>query len=447
MSDNFLSHFGSFYFIGICGVSMSALARFCVLNKKKTGGSDRDLSGADVLRQFGIKVFPSGTTALADYDAVVYTDAIERGDEELKLARALKKTVIPRARFLAAVADCFSQVVAVAGCHGKTTCTAMLASIFSSAGRRFSAHIGGNSVQFSNFCSFGNDWFITEACEYKKNFLVLRPDIAVVTSTESDHLECYGGADDLFSCYRKFASRARSAVAMYGDRLAGEVGAVTFGGDENADFSAAEISGGKGAYSFTLSAFGRETGRVNLRVLGRHNVFNALAAAAAAYCSGVEGEDIVRGLEQFEGVERRMQLLGKYGGARCVADYAHHPTEIAAALKTAEKITEGKLFVVFQPHTYSRTKNLFGQFVNVLSGVRRLMIYRTFAAREYFDEEGCAFTLSRAVKKSRYGDRPEDIERFISSAGEGDTVLFLGAGDIYFIARDIVSVSGDCAGR
>ena len=439
MTDNILTQFGSFYFIGICGISMSGLARFAALSKKRVGGSDRDTSCADTLRSCGIKIYPRGTGALAGFDAVVYTDAVARNDPELKLARALKKPVIPRAKFLASVCTCFSRVVAVSGCHGKTTCTAMLASIFSAAGRRFSAHIGGYSLQFSNFCAFGNDWFITEACKKKKNFLSLRADTAVVLSTDPDHLECYNSADDLYCCYRKFAARAECAVVPQ-DRLSAEIdNAVTFGGGRGADFRATELECREGAYSFTLSAFGKERGDIGLKVLGKHNVFNALAAAAAASAEGIDFSCIVRGLEEFEGVERRMQLLGSYGGARCVADYAHHPAEISAALKTASKITEGRLFVVFQPHTYSRTKNLFKQFVSVLSGVRHLLIYRTYAAREYFDEEGCAFTLSRAVKKSRYGECPEDILKFMSAAGEGDTVLFLGAGDIYFIAKGLLS--------
>ena len=415
---------------------MSALAKYALSLKKKVGGSDRDMINAEALKSCGIKIYPRGTRALSEYDAVVYTDAVPSSDAELRLARSLKKAVFPRARFLAAVCGRFSRVVAVAGCHGKTTCTSMLASVYHAAGRRFTAHIGGYSLQFSNFCSFGNDCFITEACEYKKNFLTLKPNTAVVLSTEPDHLECYGGAADLYSCYRRFASRAEHAVVPRA--LASEVaGAVTFGTDAYSNFRAVDCVSSGGAYSFTLSAFGRELGRINLKVLGRYNVHNALAAAAAASAEGVEFEHIAAGLASFEGVERRMQLLGNFHGARCVADYAHHPTEIAAALKTAGKITEGRLFVIFQPHTYSRTKNLFKQFVAALSGVRRLLIYRTYAAREYFDEEGCAFTLSRAVKGSRYGECPDDIIKFINSAGEGDTVLFLGAGDIYFIAKGV----------
>ena len=138
-------------------------------------------------------------------------------------------------------------------------------------------------------------------------------------------------------------------------------------------------------------------------------------------------------------MERRFENIGKFNNAVCIADYAHHPNEIRATLRTVQKLTQGKLFVVFQPHTYSRTKNLFKQFVKVLSPLNNLLIYKTFAAREYFDDAGSALTLSQSIKKSRYGDDVIDIKDFISKAEEGDKILFLGAGDIYYIAKRIIS--------
>ncbi|HIU61189.1 MAG TPA: hypothetical protein IAB69_00875 [Candidatus Coproplasma excrementigallinarum] len=434
-----MDKFNSFYFVGMGGVSMSALAGYLRSLKKRVGGSDINAASLSKLKSLGIFVTNGNGRDILGYDAVVYTDAVSRDNAELRLARAAGKPIIPRGKLLAEVCKKFKRVIAVSGCHGKTTCTSMLASVFSSAGRAFAAHIGGNSVQFGNFCNFGNDFFITEACEYKKNFLSLHPDTAVILSTDADHLECYGGAEELKKCYSKFAARAQKAVVPFGDDVFRDIeGTVTFGYAKGADWQACELREFRGVYSFTLYFCGAPAFDVKLKQPGAHNVLNALAAAAAAATEGIEFAHIKRGLEEFEGVERRMQLLGSYRGARYVADYAHHPAEIAAALKTAERITEGRLFVVFQPHTYSRTKNLYAQFVSVLSGVRRLLIYRTFAAREYFDGEGCALTLSQSVKRSRYGDCPGDILNFVSSAGEGDTVLFLGAGDIYFIAKTLL---------
>lgn len=447
MSANIFTRFKSFYFIGMGGVSMSALAEYVLSLKKKVGGSDRDLSALAKLKSMGAET-DGGPRVLENYEVIIYTDAVRRDDPELKLARKLNKLILSRGRFLKEVSSDFGRVIAVCGCHGKTTTTAMLASVFRAAGKKFGAHIGGNAAGFGNFYCNGNDFFITEACEYKKNFLYLRPDTAVVLNTDSDHLECYKGEEDLKNCYRRFASRAQTAVVPYKDDLflAGSdknkclKNLQTFGG-RGADFYAENVCDNQGFYSFELNAFGKNCGKISLTVPGGHNVNNALAVAAAAMAEGINFECVKRGLEEFEGVERRMQMLGRINGARYVADYAHHPSEISASLKTAQAITRGRLYVVFQPHTYSRTKNLFPQFVSVLSGVRRLLIYRTYAAREYFDDGGSALTLAKAVGGSRYGDRPEDIIKFASSAKDGDTVLFLGAGDIYFIARSLISDS------
>lgn len=436
MKSRFFALYDSFYFIGICGVSMSALAMFAVSANKRVGGSDKNISAAGRLKSAGIKVNGGGTRALESYDAVVYTDAVNRNDPELKLARLIGKPIISRGRLLADVCGNFSQVIAVSGCHGKTTCTAMLASVFLAADKKFGAHIGGMAAGFGNFYLSGNDYFITEACEYKRNFLLLSPNISVVLNTDADHLECYDSADELRECYKKFALRASRAVVPVNSPLADIDGAVTFG--DGGDFYAEDIQEHSGNYSFTLCAFGRRECSVKLAVPGEHNILNALAAAAAANAEGISFADIGRGLCSFRGVERRMQLIGRFNGARCVADYAHHPTEIKSAIKTASAFTEGRLFVVFQPHTYSRTKNLFSQFVDALSGTGRLLIYRTFAAREYFDCDGSALTLSRKVKGAHYGDSPADIQRFIFGAKQGDTILFLGAGDIYFIARSLL---------
>lgn len=414
---------------------MSALAKYALSLGKRVGGSDRNGSACAEVKACGARIYDDSQSLLR-YEVVVYTDAVGENNAELKLARSAGKIVIPRGRFLYEVSRNFARVVAVSGCHGKTTTTAMLAGIFYSAGKKFTAHIGGNSLDFSSFCSFGSDYFITEACEYKKNFMYLRPDTAVVLSTEPDHVECYKEGE-LEECYKKFVRRSESAVVPAGDGLFSGSGAITFG--RGGDVYAENVRQQGGKYAFSLCAFGKNCGEICLKVIGGHNVADAVAAAAAALSEGVEFADIKRGLESFSGVERRMQYLGKLHGARCVADYAHHPTEIAAALRTAEKISSGRLYVVFQPHTYSRTKNLFGEFVSVLSGVRRLMVYRTFAAREYFDDAGSALTLSQAVKKCRYGDSPADILRFLRGAGEGDTALFLGAGDIYFIAKNLLA--------
>ncbi|MDE6373333.1 MAG: hypothetical protein K2L72_02445, partial [Clostridia bacterium] len=351
-------------------------------------------------------------------------------------ARRAKKILISRGQLLGEVCRLFKNTIAVAGCHGKTTCTAMLAHILDYAGVEFASHIGGKDAAFSNCFVKGFDCFVTEACEYKKNFLCLSPDVAVILNSDADHLDCYGTVENLRLAYNRFAEQSRKVVKLFGD-LNG-VDGVTFGFDDRADYFAKGIRSVNGAFCFTAYERGKALGSVSLSVFGKHNVLNAMAAIAAARLVGIEFDKISGGLSRFKGVERRFERIGDFNGAACIADYAHHPNEIKAALKTARLVTSGELYVVFQPHTYSRTKSFFKQFVLALSPLKRLLIFKTFAAREYYDDAGSALTLSGGLKRSVYGECETDIENFLRGAQVGDTVLFLGAGDIYEIAKSIL---------
>lgn len=438
MAENVLTEFDSFFFLGIGGVSMSALAKILFKSGKTVAGCDRSESEyTDELINLGIKVEIAKTSDIKNFDAVVYTDALPENNPAIMQARRLNKMLIPRGRLLSEVSKLFNKTVAVAGCHGKTTCTSMIAHIFASAGLKFSSHIGGDDLTFTNGYLGGYDYFITEACEYRKNFLYLKPDISVILNSDADHLDCYGTAKNLKDAYVKFANESKGVVKLYADL--NDCGGTTFGFDDRADYFAKRIRNVNGKFFFAAYERGMELGRVNLSVYGKHNVLNALASIAVARRFDIPFVDIEEGLKNFKGVKRRFEKIGEWGGAACIADYAHHPNEIKAALKTAKLITRGNLYVVFQPHTYSRTKNFFKQFVLVLSQEKQLMIYKTFAAREYYDDAGSALTLSKGIKRSVYGDCETDIERFISGAGEGDTVLFLGAGDIYDIAKSILN--------
>lgn len=418
---------------------MSGLAKYLVYLGKKVGGSDRVESVyTDELRELGVEIERGGEQGkIGEYDVIIYTDAIREDDIQLFSARKLRKIVLSRGEFLYELSRNFKKVLAISGCHGKTTCTAMLAHIFYAAGKNFTAHIGGRDIGFKNFFVSGNDFFITEACEYKKNFLHLLPDVAVVLNSDADHMECYTGIDELKNDYTTFLRSAPISISLFKDLPFD--GGISFGFDKNAHFHSGGIRCTGGKYSFCVYEGDYSCGRINLNVYGKHNILNALAAISAARAVGISYEHIIKGLSNFQGVERRFEHLGEYNGATCIADYAHHPNEIRATVRAAKKVTNGKIYVIFQPHTYSRTKNLYHDFVRVLSSIPNLLIYRTFAAREYYDDAGSALTLSRSIKKSRYGETSRDIINFISNAKGGDMVLFLGAGDIYDIAKRIVS--------
>lgn len=410
---------------------MSALAKILFQSGKRVAGYDR--CDGECVRELGALGIEVGFDLSADvcgYDCIVYTDAVAGNNPILLRARRMGKPLIPRGVLLAELCKLFGFVTAVAGCHGKTTCTAMIAHVYRAAGLDFSAHIGGSDRDFTNGYLKGLSYFVTEACEYKRNFLSLAPDLAVILNSDADHLDCYGTPENLKDAYTAFADKAKTSIRLYGDGAAD----ITFGLDDRADYYAKKVKGYRGVYSFTAYENGKELGKVNLSAPGKHNVLNALAAVAASRAAGIDFGAVAAGLNAFKGVKRRFEYIGTIGGAKCVADYAHHPNEIKAALKTARQVTEGEVYVIFQPHTYSRTKSLFSQFTAVLSTVKKLMIYKTYAAREYYDDAGSALTLSYSVRHCRYGDCPQDILDFTRRCKANDTVLFLGAGDIYDIA-------------
>ena len=430
------------YFIGIGGISMSGLALymqkqgFCVAGSDIAAGSmTAKLEEAEVKVYYGHAPERVGIA-----DAVVVNSAIAEDDAELVEARRLNIPVYDRAELLHLVAACFDNSVGIAGCHGKTTATAMCAHVLEECSGSCSAHIGGEDLDYGNFHLGGDKYFVTEACEYKGNFLKLEPDLAVVLNTDKDHLECYGNAENLRAAYAEFARRADGAIVCGEDEIVRMVRpALTFGMSGEFDVSAANVRPSGGKYSFHLRICGETFDKIRLNVYGKHNIYNALAAAAVAEYYGYPPSFTAEGLKKFRGIRRRFELLGKMNGAELIADYAHHPREIAAALSTAREICGGRLFVVFQPHTYSRTKLLFGDFVSVLSGSENLVIYKTYPAREYFDAAGSALTLSEHLPNSLYVESVRELEIYLRcSLGAGDAALFLGAGDIYFAAKQIV---------
>ena len=435
-----------YYFIGIGGISMSALARYLLRRGNFVAGSDL-VGGEQVraLREMGVEITVGEESVgrhLKTADVVVYTDAVSKRNRELVAAHEMGKTIYSRAELLREVCNGFSHVLSVAGSHGKTTCTAMCAHIFSAAGAAFCAHIGGEDLRFQNFHYTGDDYCITEACEYKKNLLKIPTETAILLNVDKDHLECYNGIEELKETFLGYCHGAKTSVVCLDDEVASQArNAVSFSiYEKGANYRAVNLRKEKERYSFTVREYGVEVCKIRLRVAGRHNVYNALAAFAAARCYGFSVEEIKRGLETFSGVKRRFEQMGTYKGAEVVCDYAHHPKEIFSVVETALRMKKGKLYVVFQPHTYSRTKNLFDEFIEVLRGVEDLLIYKTFPAREEYDVEGDGKTLAERVGSCLYADNLSALRAWLDrTATEGDFILFLGAGDIYYLAKYLIS--------
>jgi UDP-N-acetylmuramate--alanine ligase len=437
--NNFLCN-KKFHFVGIGGVSMSALAEYSHLNGAIVSGSDQVKSAkTDRLVNLGCKIYTGHRAKnVRDADAVIYTVATSNDNPEIRYAKKKGIPVYTRGEFLGSVMDRYENSVAISGCHGKTTTTAMIASVLISAGKDPTVFLGGDHYEFGNFRAGHSNFAITEACEYKKSFLNIRPKIAVVLNVGNDHLDTYGNIDEVISAFNKFIGN-NFAIVNADDMNSKQVfnaSTVTFGINNLACYRATQIKNQKGAYSFNLNAYSINRGRVKLKVLGYHNIYNALATFAVCDILGISFSHIKKGLEEFLGVKRRNEYLGKINGVEFFADYAHHPDEIKVMLDLYKQNGDNFL-TVFQPHTYSRTKLLMDDFVCNLKRTNPLIIYDTYPAREKYDEDGSAHALYNMLRevgqeKVYYA---QDEGRLIGLINECSVdvnrVLILGAGDVY----------------
>lgn len=425
---------------------MSALAKFCFYKGFYVSGYDAAQSEqTEDLRALGIRISVVGDEIgeAKGADVVVYSDAI--GEEDCRLVYAKKAGIrtLRRVELLRLICESFPNVVAVAGSHGKTTCTAMCAHILKQTGVGFCAHIGGEDTEFGNFYSCGDEFFVTEACEYKKNMLGIVADRKILLNIDKDHMECYDGEEDLSACFQRYLETGQEGFVCADDEKCMRFGRkfTTFGIDNpHCDYRAVDVRAAGEKYSFIVLEYGKAVGRVKLSTMGKCNVYNALAAFAAMRSYGFDEREIEKGLESFTAVKRRFETIGETkNGAKVFCDYAHHPKEIASTLATAERLCNGEVLVVFQPHTYSRTRLLMGEFVALFRKVKRLMIYKTYPAREFYDPSGSAKTLAENVGNCLYAESLRELNAWITSTVKPeDVVLFLGAGDVYYAARYLV---------
>lgn len=364
---------------------------------------------------------------------VVFTGAISADNPELSAARENGVPTIERSEYLAAIAASFGRVIAIAGSHGKTTATALTAA--ATACLNPTVHIGGEYAGGD-----GNEYFITEACEFRRSFLMLAPDVGVILNADLDHTDCYKTEAEAVEAFLAFGRRCRKLCVNGDDPRLGidHPDKITFGMGENCDVRAVGLcADGENRYSFSLFCLGVNMGRLELSLVGRHNVYNALAAASVALGEGVSMSEIARAFVGFKGVARRMETLGYVRGARVIADYAHHPTEIRALIASLRP--RARLIVVFEPHTYSRTRDLFDKFATCFRGADEVVFLPVFAAREKTGEV-TSVDLYNAVSKimpARYFGSYAEAENYLfGEVGEGDIVVFAGAGTIYSAAAD-----------
>ena len=425
---------------------MKALALLCARCGLTVTGSDKaDTQVLETLCKNGVYAYCGSSPDVVDRaELVVYTACIPENDAELSRAREKRKTVMERKAFLALIERLCKRTVAVAGTHGKTTVTAMICAIFERAGASFTGHIGGETCAGgSGLITAGSEWFITEACEYNRSFLTLAPFVSVVLNMQFDHPDCYRDREDMKKAYDAFvANTCVSGCVVCYRQLLQELAingrrAVTFGYSRDCDVYPEELDFRGGKYSFYLCRCGKASSRIEMNIEGKHNVLNALAACAAAGECGISDADCAAALSRFSGVKGRYEHLGRAAsGARLVYDYAHHPTEIEAAVNTARQTCRGKIVVIFEPHTFSRTRALMKDFVDALSLADEAIVLPTYKAREEYTPSGsgydlyCRLNAYGSVRAKYAPGYKEAAALALSKSGREDIILMLGAGNV-----------------
>lgn len=431
------------HFIGVGGVSISSLASLMRKMRIVVSGSDKSYSEKLLhLEEIGCDIWVgTDVSKIINVDIVVYSSAIPSDNDELVFCKMLGVPCLERYVFLGEVATLFKNTIAIAGTHGKTTVTGMLIHTLIKAGLPFCGHIGGDLEDIGNFYHSGDMYFVTEACEYRKSLLSIKPSIALVLNAENDHPDTYnnlGEIYDTFDCFlesSKFLKISNGDTPYYKARQAHNQ-IISYGYDINNQYTISDVvEYKKGHYEFLISRFGVPKCRLNVNVAGKHNIVNATACFVICDLINIPMEIIYEGIKSFNGVKRRFQNLGFFMGASVIIDYAHHPSQIDVEISTAKSLLEkgAKLFIVFQPHTFSRTAKLFEDFCRCLVPCDELIICKEYSAREKSSDGTSALKLYEKVPHTNkyYYNNIMDIASHLSERVQAkDIILILGAGDI-----------------
>ena len=438
--------------IGIGGVSMSPLAEVLHDAGLTIVGSDmHEGINTQMLRKKGIDIHIGhcAENVTPDLDFVVRTAAVHDDNPEIVAAHRMDIPVFERTQAWGAIMHAYPNAICIAGTHGKTTTTSMCTHIMMAAERDPTVMIGGTLPLLRAGHRVGaGDTIIFESCEYYNSFLALNPSIAVILNVEEDHLDFFKDLDDIKASFRSFAERVPETgciIANYDDAntmdlLRGIDRTVfTFGLNSEADVYAANIVRKGARCEFDIICNGDLYTRATIHVPGEHNVRNALAAAAAAIQLGISATAVKYGLAGFQGAGRRLEFKGRFQGADLYDDYAHHPSELAAVLDAVESLDYERVIVVFQPHTYSRTKALFAQFVEQLRRPTITYLAEIFAAREQNTIGISSADLAKEIPNARFFPTFGEIENTLRDvARPGDIILTVGAGDVFRIGEHLL---------
>ena len=446
------------HFIGIGGISMSGLAEILLSRGFSVSGSDWHKSPlTQKLEKDGAVIYEGQRkeNISPDLSVVVYTAAVHPDNPEYREAVCLGLPLLSRAELLGELMRNYKKAAAVAGTHGKTTTTSMLTEILLKEGMDPTVSVGGMLPSIGGNVRIGySDCMVAEACEYTNSFLELYPTVSVILNIREDHLDFFRDIDDIRSSFRRFAQRTPADGAVVIDTGIEDYREIvrdlpcriiTVGEGEEADYQAKDVvydSLDDARFTVVTSAGERED--VRLKVPGAHNVENALAAIAAARFLGAGWEAIRAGLLHYEGTERRFQKKGEFAGVTVVDDYAHHPDEIRATLSAAAAMHFSKVWCVFQPHTYSRTRALFEDFAQALTLADEVVLADIYAAREPFDPGISSEMLAERVRElgrpAHHFDSFEKIEKFLyEHCMHGELLITMGAGDIVKVGEALTN--------
>lgn len=438
------------HFVGIGGSGMSPLAEILhSLGYRITGSDVNESDNLARMRRLGITVsMPQKAENIGDAQLVVYTAAVREDNPELVAANERNIPLVERAVLLGLLSRQFQNTIAVAGTHGKTTTSSMLSHILLTADKDPSVFIGGRlPIIDANGRAGSTDTFVCEACEFKDHYLQMTPAVSIILNVDADHLDYFGDLNGVIASFRKFATQTTGTLIVNADdpetlqAIDGlsHATVVRYGADVGNEWSAQNIVMQNGSYGqYDLYHNGKFATAVTLGVPGKHNVFNSLAAAAAAWMCGVSYEQIADGIADFHGAGRRFEFLGEVNGVTFVDDYAHHPTEIAATLAAAKALPYKRVWAVFQPFTYSRTARHLEEFAEALSAADEVIVSDIMGSREVNEWNVSSKDITDRIDGAHHLPTFDDICRFVCEhVQEGDLVLTMGGGDVYKCARMI----------
>lgn len=441
------------YLIGIGGVSMSPLAEVLSGMGLHISGSDMNESEkVAYLRGLGISVNigHSSGNITREIEFIVRTAAVHDDNPEIVAAHAMGIPVFERTQAWGAIMRDYKNAICISGTHGKTTTTSMCTHIFMAAEQDPTVMVGGTLPLLKAGHRVGHgDTIIMESCEYYNSFHSFYPTIAIVLNIDADHLDFFHDIEDIKRSFRKFAELVPSdGCVIFNADDANTVAAMTgidrpvmtFGLEQPADVYAENIRPMGATTEFDIMHRGTLYAHVGLRVPGIHNVKNALAAAAAAIFLGISPNAVKYGLAGFAGTERRFEFKGKFNGADVYDDYAHHPGELKALIDAIKPLGYKRTILVFQPHTYSRTAALFGEFVEQLRRPDLTFLAEIYAAREKNTLGISSQNLAKEIPNSMYFSNFDELEKSLRwTASPGDLIITVGAGDIYKIGERLVA--------